>query len=349
LRDIFKMETQNVHFRHCMLFLFNQGKNATEAATAICSAYGENAVTPRVCQKWFSRFREGNFDLEDRKRAGRPRELDCEYLEEVVGENPLQSTRKLACVLDFNQSTILRRLYEIGKKCKLGKWVPYTLSETSKMQRLNICISLWAKIQKKSFLWKIVTGDEKWIFFHNPHNEKQWLSPGQASVHTPLRNIHGSKVMLCVWWDMKGLLYYELLEEKQTVNAALYSQQLKRLSEKITENRPWNGHGKRKITLLHDNARPHVAIQVKNTINELGWDLLPHPAYSPDLAPTDYHLFRSLEHSLRNKSFANSEEVRKHLDSFFESKPKSFYADGIRKLPERWQMVIDAEGNYFDD
>ena len=74
-----------------------------------------------------------------------------------------------------------------------------------------------------------------------------------------------------------------------------------------------------------------------------------HAAYSPDLAPSDYHLFRSLEHSLRNKSFADPQQVKKHLDSFFESKPASFYKEGIQKLPVKWQKVIDAEGNYFED
>lgn len=343
------MDSQKLHFRHCMLFLFKQGKNASQAAIDICLVYGENAVTARVCQKWFARFREGDFDLEDRERAGRPPELVSDDLEALLDENPRQSTRELGDKLNFNHSTILRRLHEIGKTQKLGKWVPYKLSENSKAQRLNICISLLTKFEKKDFLWKIVTGDEKWIFFDNPHNQKQWLSPGQAGIQTPLPNIHGSKVMLCVWWDIKGLLYYELLEEKQTVKAALYSEQLRRLSEKITQKRPWNGQGTRKITLLHDNARPHIAVQVKNTIKDLGWDLLPHAAYSPDLAPTDYHLFRSLEHSLRNKSFANCQEVRKHLNSFFESKPASFYRDGIRKLPERWQKVIDEQGNYFED
>ncbi|MCB1864317.1 MAG: hypothetical protein KDG50_02730 [Chromatiales bacterium] len=39
--------------------------------------------------------------------------------------------------------------------------------------------------------------------------------------------------MLCVWWDMKGIIYYELLEPKQTVTANLYSQQLIRLSEAL--------------------------------------------------------------------------------------------------------------------
>ena len=116
------------------------------------------------------------------------------------------------------------------------------------------------------------------------------------------------------------------------------------LNEKINEKRPWNVQGTWKVKLLHDNARPHVAIQVIDTINELEWDLMPHAAYSPDLAPSDYHLFRSLEHSLRNKSFANPQDVKKHLDSFFESKPASFYREGIQKLQIQrklfWRLIF---------
>ena len=108
-------------------------------------------------------------------------------------------------------------------------------------------------------------------------------------------------------------------------------------------------HGNRKVILLHDNARPHVALATQETIMELGWDVMAHSAYSPDLAPTDYHLFRSLKHSLRDNSFENVEDLRNHLDSFFDSKPQSFYRHGIRQLPVKWQRVITNKGNYFDD
>ena len=58
---------------------------------------------------------------------------------------------------------------------------------------------------------------------------------------------------------MKGIIYYELLETDQTVNATSYSRQLKRLNEEIKKKRTGPGHGNRKIILLHDNVKPHVA------------------------------------------------------------------------------------------
>ncbi len=155
--------------------------------------------------------------------------------------------------------------------------------------------------------------------------------------------------MLCVFWDMKGIIFYELLKPSETINAERYRQQLRSLSVAIEKNRPFRGHGKRKIILLHDNARPHVAILTQQTIMELGWEVLPHPAYSPDLAPSDYHLFRSMEHALRGKNFKNNSQIRKLLNSYFASKSASFYRAGIRQLPERWKKVLANDGNYFND
>jgi len=61
----------------------------------------------------------------------------------------------------------------------------------------------------------------------------------------------------------------------------------------------------------HDNARPHVGKIVKVTLKTLGWDVLPHSPYSSDIAPSDYHLFRSMTHGLSNQHFNNYEEIEK--------------------------------------
>jgi [histone H3]-lysine36 N-dimethyltransferase SETMAR len=108
-------------------------------------------------------------------------------------------------------------------------------------------------------------------------------------------------------------------------------------------------NGKQKVILLHDKTRPHVAKKVRERIENLGREVLPHPAYSPDLAPSDYHLFRSMQHFFQEKIYTEVESIKKDLDSYFSSRPESFYKSGIQQLPERWEKVILNDGNYFDD
>ena len=81
------------------------------------------------------------------------------------------------------------------------------------------------------------------------------------------------------------LVHYKFLLKNTTV-AELYCQQLQRLTDTMPLNRP-------KI-LLHDNARPHVARSTSEKLLQLGCETLSHPPYSLDLAPSDFHLFRSL-------------------------------------------------------
>jgi histone-lysine N-methyltransferase SETMAR len=75
-------------------------------------------------------------------------------------------------------------------------------------------------------------------------------------------------------------------------------------------------------------------------IKELNWEILDHPPYSPDLAPSDCHLLRSLQNHLNNKKFERFEEVDGDILAYFESKPRSFYKAGIEKLVTRWETEI---------
>jgi len=102
------------------------------------------------------------------------------------------------------------------------------------------------------------------------------------------------------------------------------------------------------VILQHDNARHHTAKLTKKLLKEFGWEVFEHPPYSPDLAPNDYHLFRSMEHDLRNKKLKDHIELSNNLINSFNSKNLDFYRRGIDLLPEKWQEVIEVDGEYFD-
>ncbi|UYV79223.1 hypothetical protein LAZ67_17001623, partial [Cordylochernes scorpioides] len=191
--------------------------------------------------------------------------------------------------------------------------VPHELSERQQERRLVTCEGLLARHEKKSFLHRIVTSDEKSIHFSNPMRQKSWGLLGQFPKRKPRPNRLGKKAMLCVWWDQTGVVYFELLKPGETVNTSRYEQQMHSLREALNEKRPELREKHNKLIPQHDNAPAHNATVVKNTIKDLGWELLPHPPYSPDLAPSDYHLFTSLGHALKNQEFSNSDILRKWL------------------------------------
>jgi len=127
---------------------------------------------------------------------------------------------------------------------------------------------------------------------------------------------------------VKGILYYELSQPGETIMTNRYQQQLTNLSDTLKEKR-FTGQ-ERKVILLHDNAKA-----TQDHIFALGWELLPHAAYSPDMAPSDYYLICLLQHHLADTHFVRLEEILKCIDDFIASKPVSFYRQGICKLPER--------------
>jgi len=82
---------------------------------------------------------------------------------------------------------------------KEGNWVPYKLKERDMERRLVICEMLRQRQQRKGFfLHRIVAGDKKWIYYDNPKRLKAWVIPGEPGSSTPKRNIHASKIMLCI-------------------------------------------------------------------------------------------------------------------------------------------------------
>jgi len=97
--------------------------------------------------------------------------------------------------------------------------------------------------------------------------------------------------MLCDWLDQEGVICYDLLKPGETVKANRYRQQLIDLNRALLKKRPQYNKRQDKLILLHDNAPAYKGKPVRKTLEALNWEVLTHAAYSPDLAPSDYHLF----------------------------------------------------------
>lgn len=337
----------NENLRNGLLLLFKLQKTCAESHRLLVEAYGDHALSKSACEKWFRRFKSGDFDLSNKDRGKPPEKFSDEELQHLLDQDDAQTEEQLALALNVDQSTISRRLHNMGKIQKATRWVPHDLNDRQKEKRKTTCEILLKRHNRQHLVHRIITGDEKWIHFINPDPKKHWVSPGQRVQGTPVRNIHGKKTLLCIWWDHKGVLYYELLKPGETITGDRYREQMICLNHALVEKRPEWAKKKVKPILLHDNARPHVALPVQHTIKALKWEVLPHPPYSPDLAPSDYHLFRSMASSLKGREFADYNAVKNWLDEWTLRKQPGFFMDGLKKLPENWKKVIDNDGDYL--
>lgn len=301
-------------------------------------------MTEQTCSNWFKRFKSGDVSLEDKEKSGRPTEVDLDQLRSLIEDDPSVSTRYLARVLGCSHSSIHRQLISLGKVCKAGRWIPHTLTDENRNARVGECNSL-LRSRRDDWLDDIITSDEKWVDYENVTLPHEWLDPSQKPSRVPKPELHPKKVMVTVFWDSLGILYYELLPANTTITAEYYCKLLQKVKDACIKL----GRTRDKVYLLHDNARPHVAKKTKEQLESLGWEMLPHPPYSPDISPTDYCLFRSMQHFLEGKHYKNNQEIYDDLAVFFASKEAQFYHDGIHSLHGRWRDVVEHDGDYIDD
>ena len=111
--------------------------------------------------------------------------------------------------------------------------------------------------------------DEKWILYNNVEQKRLWGKRNETPPNTPKAGLDPKKVMLCIWWDWKGVLYYELLPENQTINSNKYCSQLDQLKATLYEKHPELVNRKHKI-FHQDNARPHVSLTTRQKLLQLG-------------------------------------------------------------------------------
>ena len=117
--------SEKVFLRGVLFLYFKMKKTAAESHLTLVEVYGEHALAERACQKWFARFKSGDFGLEDEERHGQPKKFENEELEVLIDEDCCQTQEELAESLGVTQTDISKRLKAAGYIQKQGNWVPH--------------------------------------------------------------------------------------------------------------------------------------------------------------------------------------------------------------------------------
>ena len=90
---------------------------------------------------------------------------------------------------------------------------------------------------------------------------------------------------------------------------------------------------------MHDNTTPHMAAAPQELLQKSNWGVWPHPPYSPDLAPCDYHLFPKLKKEIGDRRFQNDEEVEEAVEIYFTA---------FKKLVMLAEKCVEKFGDYVE-
>jgi histone-lysine N-methyltransferase SETMAR len=341
--------------RSVIWFLWKQGKRQAEIIRELQATYGECAPSKTMVNKWVQRFEDGWETVEDLPRSGRPATTvngsNIELVRRALDVDRRATVRELATSIGISSTAIHSILtVELGMSRVVARWVPKLLTDQQQRERVQVCQQLLqAHRSEPNFLDRIVTGDESWFHYSEPESKMQssvWKASHEPTPVKALTAPSAGKQMATVFWDKEGILLIEWLPRGATINSEYYIQVLKKLRDAIKTQR--RGKLSRGILLQHDNARPHTSQATMAAISDLGFEVLPHPPYSPDLAPSDYWLFGEMKKPLRGHQYSSLQALASAVSQWVRGSPADFYAAGIEKLPERWHKCISLMGAYIE-
>ena len=325
------------------------GDTAATIEKDLITLYGDRAPKTTFIYKWKDAIRNGVTSFNDAPRPGRPSQYDetDRVILSILEEEPFSSVRSIASKLDLCRETVRIILKEkLGLQKFKCRWVPNILTQSHKDNRILCSRQMLGTIDENGGVDGIITGDEAWFFFDNP-SDGQWSKSPSEVRRNVNRTVKSQKVMVTIFWSVNGFHVIEVLPEGHTFDSEYFISLVKMLKKRIfpPKSKRWS----KKIYLHLDNAPVHRSRATTTTAQKIGFCMLRHPPYSPDIAPSDFFLFGYIKEKLKNCHYGSTDRLMTAIYNIIDGIPPELIANVMRNWISRLHMVIESDGDYIED
>ena len=206
---------------------------------------------------------------------------------------------------------------------------------------------MFPKYDKKQFA-NVVTGDETWVHYFEPVRKvsnKIWATKHSKRPIIAKLSLSTKKVLYAIFFSGEGRNKSASEKGEKHHRKVLQRRSTEETEKVLSETTPchWFKH----VRLLHDNAPSHTSAIVTAFLKKEKVTVLPHPPYSPDLAPCDFFLFPKLKASLAGRKYQSRQALGSAIHQYLITVPKSAYRDAFKKWIHRLKLCISSHGEYF--
>lgn len=328
-------------------FLWLKKTDPTEIHKQLSGVCGEGTVSYKVVKGWIQDFVEGREDPQDAMGGVVTNGNAAPTDPALVARTELLINQDRRITLDYASDVggaskhaaqiIISNVLGLKRVC--DRWVPRLLTPEQRTGRIATCQELYDRHEAEGddFLTKVVVGDETLITYYQPERRPSVVTPGKAPVTT--------YVQFCVFYDMQGVLLLHPVPENTTMTGEYYAYILRDLLMPAIRRKRKGSNGKdREVILLQDSTALHSTKQVQGAIRELDMELLATPPDSPDILPTEYFLWPHLNAQMKNVRFKDRQSTWSAIQHHVGALTDFELGESIRRLPDRWNKVIDFSG-----
>ncbi len=338
-----------------VLFCVKLGWTVHATKDAITSVYSRESLSESRIAYWYHAFKKGRTCIVDmprrfKERTGRSAE-NIQVISDLLQQDKRSTIARLSDGSGLPPATVHRILTkDLELRKKTAKYVPHLLTEGNCARRRNTCEFFLRLIRQfPKVLSCVVTIDESWMYLYDPERKsqsKQWL---RKDEDRPVKAAHPrsvKKVMIVTFFDCQGLVYHEYVQG--TMKTKDFIALCTRFLAAHRLRRPRGTVGGQ--TFLHmDNASCHTSYDSLQFLRDQHVQVVPHPPYSPDLAPNDFWFYGRLKRDIRGVRFPNVDALKAAVMEQLSAIASHEYKDCVmRAWPRRLIRCLEMGGNYFE-